>query len=197
MQYKVPQDTGTAETFLNLGIIRMSLKQMIILFVGFGIGYLLYLSLFPAFGTYVALVPAGLIGIISLAFAFVHKDNMSFARMLLLLIEMRINPMARHWIPGGATLSPFDQILSLQGPTEAPKDTSVQDRKIERISSLVETLDHAPVTQTLERTDEAAEHMAERNGRVSMLEHFAAEAATRIKKAQPIHRASPPSPRPQ
>lgn len=185
MQYKVPQDTGTAETFLNLGIIRMSLKQMIILFVGFGIGYLLYLSLFPAFGTYVALVPAGLIGIVSLAFAFVHKDNMSFARMLLLLIEMRINPMARHWVPGGATLSPFDQILSLQGPVEAPKDTSAQDRKIERISSLVETLDHAPMTQILERTDEAAQRTAEQNSRVGLLEKFAQEAAERIGKRIP------------
>lgn len=182
MQYKIPQDTGTAETFLNLGIIKMSLKQMIILFVGFGIGYLLYLSLFPLFGTYVALVPAGIVGIIALAFAFVRKDNMSFARMLLLLIEMRINPMARHWIPGGATLSPFDQILSMQGPAVVKKDTSKQDRKIEQIGSLVETLDHTNMTPILERVDEVGQRTAAQNSRVGLLEGFAQAAAKRISK---------------
>lgn len=185
MQYKIPQDTGTAETFLNLGIIKMSLKQMIILFVGFGIGYLLYLSLFPMFGTYIALVPAGIVGIIALAFAFVRKDNMSFARMLLLLIEMRINPMARHWIPGAATLSPFDQILSMQEPQERKPVDTRQERKIERISSLVETLDHNTMTATLERIDEVGQRTAAQNSRVGLLEGFAQAAAKRIQKGIP------------
>lgn len=184
MQYKIPQDTGTEETFLSLGIVKISLRQLIILFAGFGVGYLLYLSLFPVVGSTLALIPAGVVALITLAFAFVRKDNMSFARMLLLMIERRINPIQRHWIPNTGMDSPFDQLLGLYSSPDTnatPVVRSSEEAKVERISALAEALDTAPVaTVALERLDETAHRTAERSSRLSILERLATEAAKRV-----------------
>lgn len=179
MQYKLPQDTGSEDYF----VWKLSLRQLIILFIGFGVAYMIYISLANKVPSIVYIIPIALIALLTLAFAFIRKDNMSFIRMILILIEMQINPMKRFWIPRAATPSPFDLLANLnQGNTPPPvtQPTTSAEKHIEQLSSLAALLDHNRV-EPLARIDEQAEGKSQQNNRESLLEKFAEQAAQQFK----------------
>jgi hypothetical protein len=98
MQYKIPQNVQIEDKIVWF----LTLKQLIIVGVGGGISYALYITLaklyvwqvwFPA-----TAIPAGL----TLLIAFLKVNGIPFGKWVLLTVEFFKNPRKRTFVMGGA-----------------------------------------------------------------------------------------------
>ncbi len=93
MQYKIPvQIENEDPIFLGL-----SLRQLMIIMIGFGIAYLLFQNLAPQTGGEVALIPSGAIAALTVAVAVFKYNEMTFVPFILSLIRFNIFPKERSW----------------------------------------------------------------------------------------------------
>jgi len=93
MQYKIPvQIENEDKIFLNL-----SLRQLVIIMVGGGIGYSVFKSLEPNVGAGVALFPTIIIVGLALVIALFRHTEMTFIPFLLNLIRLNLNVGNRTW----------------------------------------------------------------------------------------------------
>lgn len=137
MQYKVPQDVQREDTIIG----PLTLKQMIILGVGGGICYAIYVSLSKTYFLEIWLPPVVIISGITLAFAFLKIHSLPFHEFLMDFIEYHLLPRQRNWIQGTGTvfISPFEKIEKQEekiqdiGPTKSKQSlkelTKVLDSK--------------------------------------------------------------------
>lgn len=123
MQYKVPQNVQREDTIIG----PLTLKQMIILGVGGGICYAIYVSLSKTYYLEIWLPPVVIISGITLAFAFLKIHSLPFHEFLMDFIEYHLLPRQRNWIQGAGTIfvSPFEKTekqeekIQNTGPTKS------------------------------------------------------------------------------
>ena len=94
MQFKVPQNVQMEDKIVG----PLTLKQMLILGVGGGMTYVVYLALARTYFWEVWIVPVAVVVVITLAFAFVKFYNVTFGRFIILFIQFLMIPRKRIWI---------------------------------------------------------------------------------------------------
>ncbi|MDD5197743.1 MAG: PrgI family protein [Candidatus Gracilibacteria bacterium] len=96
MQYKIPvQIENEDKIFLNL-----SIRQLVIIMVGGGFGYMVFKSLEPNVGASVALFPTIIIIGLALVIALFRHTEMTFIPFILNLIRLNLNVGNRTWSKG-------------------------------------------------------------------------------------------------
>ena len=93
MQYKIPvQIENEDKIFLNL-----SIRQIIIIMIGFSIAYSLFKTLEKSLWWWVALFPTIIIAVITLVIAMFNHSEMTFMPFMLNLIRKWLNAWERVW----------------------------------------------------------------------------------------------------
>ena len=104
MQYKIPvQIENEDPIFLGL-----SLRQLMIIMIGFGIAYLLFQNLAPQTGGEIALIPSGAIAALTVAVAVFKYNEMTFVPFIHSLIRFNIFPKERSWQNTVDSFQPID-----------------------------------------------------------------------------------------
>ena len=135
MQFKVPQDVQRKDTI----IWTLTIQQLIILGIGGGIAYALYLQLSKTYFIEVWLAPVVIISAITLAFAFLKIHSLPFDEFLMHFIEYHMLPRQRSWIQGTGTpfIPPFDDTKKKTEKVQLKKDLS----KKKSLAELTQVLD--------------------------------------------------------
>ena len=125
MQYKVPQDVQREDTIIG----PITWRQLIILAVGGGLAYGVYVSLSATYFIEVWLPPVAIIAAITLAFAFLKIHSLPFHRFLINLIEYQILARKRTWIQGAGDTKPTETTTKKkkEKKEEMPKKKSIKD----------------------------------------------------------------------
>ncbi len=136
MQFKVPQNVQRKDTIIG----PLTLNQLIILGVGGGLAYGIYVGLMNA--NYLAKVwvpPVVIISAITLAFTFLTPLSLPFHKFLMNFMEYHIIPKKRIWMQ--STGAPF--ISTLNKRTTKKKEEKVEDpkKKQKSLEELTEILD--------------------------------------------------------
>jgi hypothetical protein len=101
MQYKIPVQIENEDTiFLGL-----SLRQIIIIMIGSGFGYMIFKSLEGSVGPEIAAIPLVIIVIISLFVALFKNSEMTFLPFILNVLRLSLNENVRVWNKGVASFS--------------------------------------------------------------------------------------------
>lgn len=140
MQFKVPQDVLRADKIVGF----LTLRQLIIVGIGGGLAYSLYIILSKQYLVEIWLPPVVFIAIITLTFAFFRFHDIPFEKFILIFIEYKFKPRARIWqkMRGDAVLSVLSSSIHQQGKLTAPAPKmTVEERrkKLEEISKIVDT----------------------------------------------------------
>ncbi|MCH8518453.1 PrgI family protein [Candidatus Gracilibacteria bacterium] len=135
MQYKIPvQIENEDPIFLGL-----SLRQLMILMIGFSFAYLIFTSLEPNIGPEIALIPSGIVAIIALLIAIFKQYEMTFVPFVLALILLNSFSRERRWEQGVDSFQPID--VGFLVTTEAKKKDSIDLReKMDTMQELQEKL---------------------------------------------------------
>lgn len=177
MQYKIPQEIGNEDRLIG----PLSLRQLIITGCGGGLAYLIYISLSRTTDPIVYIPPMIVIILLTLAIAFFKKDNLTFTRMMLLFLEMAINPTKRIWVAFAGDISPFQliEVYSQADIQRLNKQQTVDAKTIDDIDKLVQILDYDPNDVIQREQQKAVEQRVqeENNSRSGLLEQFASQAA--------------------
>lgn len=135
MQYKIPVQIENEDTI----IFWLSLRQLMIIMVWWGIAYQIFTSLEPNTGWEIAAIPSIIIFAITLLIALFKQYEMTFIPFILALLRFNINFKERFWIKWIDSFS-FLEIWIVVNNTK--KEDSLMDfkNKIEKIKSLEENL---------------------------------------------------------
>ncbi|MDD3645777.1 MAG: PrgI family protein [Candidatus Gracilibacteria bacterium] len=135
MQYKIPvQIENEDPIFLGL-----SLKQLFIIMIGFGIAYSIFQGLTPNVGPEIAAVPAIFIALITLVIALFKHSEMTFIPYILNLVRQVINSEPKKWQKGVDSYQPID--IGFVSMASEIKDKRVEtSEKVEKINTLQEKL---------------------------------------------------------
>lgn len=131
MQYKIPVQIENEDPI----IAWLSLRQLLILLVGFWIAYSIFTSLAPAIWNQIAAAPAILIAILAAIIALFKNHEMTFIPFLLSLLRLNINEKKRKWSKGVDSFQRIDiwYITSYQEKKEEKIDFK---NKIDKINEL-------------------------------------------------------------
>jgi len=101
MQYKIPQNVQMADHIVG----PLTLRHMIILGIGGGFAYVVYVVLARSYYMEVWLPPVAIISLITILFAFVKIYNVSFAKFIILFFEHIFVPRKRKWQKASAEIN--------------------------------------------------------------------------------------------
>ena len=141
MQFKVPQDVLRPDKIVGF----LTLQQLIIVAIGGGVDYSLYIVLSKQYLVEIWMPPVLFIALITMAFAFVKFHDILFEKLVLIFIEYKFKPRARMWqkMRGDAILSVLSAPLQKGFGLEMvkAKELTEQERrlKLEAMSKLVDT----------------------------------------------------------
>ncbi|MEK7524318.1 MAG: PrgI family protein [Patescibacteria group bacterium] len=140
MQFKVPQDVLRPDKIVGF----LTLRQLIIVMIGGGICYSLYIVLSKQYFVEIWLPPVVFIGVITAAFAFFKFHDIVFEKLILVFIEYKFRPRARTWqkMQGDIVLSVLSNPLGRnQNTAKKVEPLSARDRrlKMEEITRMVDT----------------------------------------------------------
>jgi len=136
MQYKIPvQIENEDPIFLGL-----SLKQLAIIMIWLGFAFMVFKSLEPNVGPQIALIPAIIIAVITLAIAMVKMYEMTFLPLFLAFLRQNINLKERFWIQWVDSFHPLD--IGNITPDEIKTDDIIDlSSKIEKLQTLENNID--------------------------------------------------------
>ncbi|MFA6917967.1 MAG: PrgI family protein [Candidatus Gracilibacteria bacterium] len=136
MQFKVPQDVQREDTIIG----PITLRQLIILGIGGGITYAIYVSLAKTYYTEVWLPPVAIVGGFTLAFAFLKVHELPFYLFLMYLLEYNLLPKKRIWIQGTGTpfISPFETIPQKQDLKALEKLDNKSKKSLKELANIVD-----------------------------------------------------------
>lgn len=136
MQFKVPQNVQREDTIIG----PLTLKQLIILGVGGGIAYAIYVSLAKTYFMEIWLPPVAIIGGFTLAVAFLKIHNLSFPFYIMYLMEFHLLPKKRMWIQGAGTpfISPFETIQQKQTAPQDQETNKKQNKSLNELANIVD-----------------------------------------------------------
>lgn len=135
MQYKIPVQIENEDPIL----LGLSLKQLTVIMIGFGISYTIFTSLAPKTGAEIALIPSGIIGTLTVLVAIFKQYEMTFIPFLLALLRMSINPKERSWLSGTDSFQPID-VWYVTNEAEKTQNTIDIWKKIDSMDELQEKL---------------------------------------------------------
>lgn len=140
MQFKVPQDVLRPDKIVGF----LTLRQLIIVALGGGVSYSLYIVLSKQYVLEIWLPPVIFITLITLAFAFAKFHDIIFEKLLLIFIEYKFRPRARTWqkMDGDTVLSVLQTPFGVpKEPLQKVEKLTARDRrkKLEEITKLVDT----------------------------------------------------------
>lgn len=129
MQFKVPQDVQREDTIIG----PITIRQLIILGIGGGMAYAIYVGLATSYYMEIWLPPVVIISGLTLAFAFLTIHEMPFHIFLMNFIEYHLLPRQRIWIQGTGYpfVPPFEE-------SKKKQETSHEEAKKKPTKSLQE-----------------------------------------------------------
>jgi hypothetical protein len=161
MRFKIPQNVQTADKIVG----PLTLKQLIIIGVGFGIDYFLYISLSQLYVLTVWILPVLFIAIVTVAVAFVKIKGIPFLPFLLLSIEFYMKPSKRVWSQGGG-----DVLISVTQPKPKSKEELEQAKQQQKpVKDLSNLEDLTKILDT--RSDLLEEKKEKQEGLQNLIEH--------------------------
>lgn len=135
MQYKIPVQVENEDPiFLGL-----SLRQLMIIMIGWGFAYMIFQSLAPKLWAEIALLFALPIAAIFIAVAVFKIHEMTFIPFILSLVRLNIFPKERLWQSGTDSFQPID-IWWLSHSTNKKQEDIDMQQKIDSIEGLQEKL---------------------------------------------------------
>lgn len=93
MQFKIPQNVDIEDKIVAF----LSFRQLFILIGGGAIAYVIYTASVGRVPPYAYIIPMVIIMIITALIAFLKIDNLTFIKLVLLMLERIINPSQRVW----------------------------------------------------------------------------------------------------
>jgi hypothetical protein len=146
MQFKIPQDVQMEDKIVG----PLTLKQLIIVGVGGGLDYFIYISLSKMYVLEVSLIFVIPIGLITAAIAFLKIKGIPFLHFLFLSLEFYIKPRHRVWTPGAGEV--FTSITSPRPKTKAEleqqKQTKKAPKELKNLDELTSILDsHSDIVE--------------------------------------------------
>jgi len=150
MQFKVPQDVQRKDTI----IWTLTIQQLIILGIGGGIDYAIYIQLSKTYFIEVWLLPVVIIAAITLAFAFLKIHSLPFHEFLMDFIEYHMLPRQRSWIQGTGT--PFIPPFEEKKKTEKvqPKKELKKQKSLAELTQVLDTRVEAPEEKSPKKNHE-------------------------------------------
>ncbi len=140
MQFKVPQDVLRPDKIVGF----LTLRQLIIVGIGGGAAYSLYIILSKQYFIEIWLPPVLFMSVITLAFAFFKFHDILFEKLILIFIEYKFVPRARTWqkMRGDTVLSvlsnPLNGGVEKMAPVEQKLSSRERRKKLEEMSKLVD-----------------------------------------------------------
>ena len=114
----------------------MTLRQLIICLIGGGFTYLIYLSLeMQPFAIWAP--PVIVLGLITVAIAFLKIHGIPFVQFLLLLLERYLNPTKRTWMQAAGEV--FPKKVEPKKKTEKPKKKNYTSSEIAQLAQNLDT----------------------------------------------------------
>lgn len=137
MQFKIPQDVLRPDKIVGF----LTLRQLIIVAMGGGIAYSLYLVLSREYLVEIWLPPVLFISFITAAFAFVRFHDIVFEKLILIFIEYKFKPRARTWqkMKGDRVASVLSPLRKSSQP-HAKAELTAQERR-KRLEESIEIVD--------------------------------------------------------
>lgn len=140
MQFKVPQDVLRPDKIVGA----LTIRQLIIVTLGGGMAYSLYVILSRQYFLEIWLPPVAFVGLLTMAFAFIRFHDIVFEKLCLLFIEYKFKPRARIWqkMQGDVPISVLSTLArKTEGKARQLDPLSAQDRrkKLEEIMKVVDT----------------------------------------------------------
>jgi hypothetical protein len=132
MQFKIPQNVQREDTIIG----PLTMHQLIICAIGFGIAYLIYISLAKAYYFEIWGPPVVLVSLTTLAFAFVRIKGLSFFKFLLLMTEAAMIPHKRVWDKRYSTKHLFATVIAAKPKKMTKKEEQVAQTKEQKMESL-------------------------------------------------------------
>jgi hypothetical protein len=138
MRFKVPQDVQREDTIIG----PITFKQLVIMIIGGGITYSMYLILFPIYKIFVWLPIVVILGLLTLSFAFLKVFNMNFTVFLLYLIEFLSKPKVRFFHRNNLTYKPkFSEkpvLIKSEDDKQKVEQKKISQDNIDDISELLD-----------------------------------------------------------
>jgi len=135
MQYKIPVQIEMADRI----IFWLSLKQLAILLIGWGIAYQVWTSLTQKFGLEISLIPTGIIVVFTLLVVFLNRAQMTFLPFVLSAVRYSINLKERVFVKWVDSFQPIDVGFVVDSTVKKEKDIDF-DSKIDKITKLEDKL---------------------------------------------------------
>jgi hypothetical protein len=139
MRYKVPQNVQRADQIL----LFLTLKDLILLILGFGLSYMLFTSLNKQYElNQIEQILIWIPGALSAALAFVKIKGIPLTKFILLIFEKLFRPAHRQWVKHGG--DPFVSLTTPFTMKMKKKEKEVESKKdvsSEKIKNLANILD--------------------------------------------------------
>ncbi len=136
MQFKVPQDVQREDQIIG----PLTLRQLIIVAVGGGMAYMIYVQLSKTYYTEVWLPPVFIISALTVALAFLKIHGLPFHEFLMHFIEYKFLPKKRIWIQktGNPYMPP--EVKAMKKKKNEKQKEEVDHKKEKSIDDLVNIL---------------------------------------------------------
>ncbi|MFA6521773.1 MAG: PrgI family protein [Candidatus Gracilibacteria bacterium] len=138
MQFKVPQDVLRPDKIVGF----LTLRQLVIVGLGAGLCYSLYMILSKQYLIEIWLPPVVLVALVTGAFAFFRYHDLPFEKMILAFAEYKLNPQVRVWqkMHGDTVLSVLADVNRHEIIKTKEKVVTELERrkKLEEVSNIVD-----------------------------------------------------------
>lgn len=137
-QFKIPVDVQIEDKIVG----PLTLKQLIICGIGFGLAYTIYVTLSETFFIEIWLPPVVIISVITLAFAFVKPRGIPLWKYIFLALEFFMRPKKREWNgKDGRIFMSYSSFKASEEKNKMEKKSKSNSRKFKKIGDVTEVLD--------------------------------------------------------
>ena len=170
LQYKIPSNVEVEDKIVG----PLTLRQLIICGIGFGIAYIFYISLAKNYYWETWAPPVVIFCLLTIAIAFVEVRHVSFTKWVFLMLEAMINPSKRIWDKQESTRFLW-ATMSAAPPKPEKKEKKKEElrieaeKKMDNLSEITRNLDILSVTKEIPDHELAASAF----GEVEKLRHEA------------------------
>lgn len=155
MQYKIPQNVQIEDKIVG----PLTLRQLIICGIGGGITYFVYLSLAKVYYIEVWIGPVAILGLFTLAIAFLKIHDIPFLKYILLVIEYSQNAQKRKWMSNGSNIKGLTSPNSVQVPLSTKAKAT--EKTIASLSDLSRLLDHNTFDHVKSKVDQSLDSISD------------------------------------
>ena len=134
MQYKVPQDVQREDQIIG----PLTLRQLVIVAVGGGISYMIYIQLSKTYFAEIWLPPVFIISALTIALAFLKIHGLPFHQFIMHFVEYKFLPKKRIWIQktGNPYISPQMKKATKQKISKI-KETTKKEKSVQDLVSIL------------------------------------------------------------